>query len=52
MLELCRDGRWEHALSLLGTSSDDVALAAAISACEKGWQWRRTIVGNPAAKKI
>ena len=31
--------RWQHAISSL-SYDDDVALAAAISACEKGWQWK------------
>ena len=36
-----RTKRWEEAFCFaLSTSMDDVALSAAINACEKGWQWR------------
>ncbi len=36
-----RRKRWEEAFCFaLSTSMDDVALSAAINACEKGWQWR------------
>lgn len=36
-----RTKRWEEAFCFaLSTSMDEVALSAAINACEKGWQWR------------
>eukprot|EP00913_Durusdinium_trenchii_P013581 g12751.t1 len=38
---LAKVARWEQALLI--SPSNDVAVAAAISACEKGWQWRPAV---------
>eukprot|EP00434_Breviolum_minutum_P021510 symbB.v1.2.018982.t1/scaffold1531.1/size113404/1 len=38
---LAKVARWEEAFCFaLSNTMDDVALSAAINACEKGWQWR------------